>query len=83
MLAFAISVVGALSLWTVYRLLVFTGDSLNAQGGLAAFREALAGINAPMGRYAVRDALKRPGVTKDDRCRGGCSRARLRWPRAG
>lgn len=35
-------------------LLVFTGDSLNAAEGFEPFRAVLSGINAPMGRYAVR-----------------------------
>jgi hypothetical protein len=35
-------------------LLIFTGDSLNSAGGAPLFREALGGIQAPLGRFAVR-----------------------------
>jgi predicted MPP superfamily phosphohydrolase len=35
-------------------LIVFTGDSLNSEEGLAVFREVFAALPAPMGRFAVR-----------------------------
>lgn len=35
-------------------LIIFTGDSLNAAGGLPVFRETLSKMNARLGRFAVR-----------------------------